>query len=444
MSAFRLSMPAFFLLCVFSCLPVFALPVQSETGYPVTELLPAPDGESLVSFDWDASGGLYLMTGDPFWGLLLKVYRDSGAGRTVLFNSDQVFPGSRATVIGPYLYFNDGGDYFRWDADYYCAPLAGGEPFLAYTVSGGSPSLWGVDTRDGTQFFAAGAEGYGPSAIYHMSLSGSGVLDSLVRIGVVGESSGPIAFDAAGGLYYAHGYAASIPATIYRWTAEEVAAAIANPMLAPLTPDGHEFATLPAHFTGAAGMVVDAAGNVLVTANVWGEPAGLLLYRVGEDGENTGMTTLASHASRLETLRVHDGKVCVNSAEGIYSLPMPLTVKRNGPAAPQAVVGEPVTLAVRALGGAGTVNYRWHKVTADKADTVVGGNSPLLTITPKHGDNGAVYYCALSDSGLSGVESPRFTLTVRPAVPVSAPWALLAMALLLMLAARFRLRRAIG
>ncbi len=442
MSVFRFSTPILFLLCLLTGLSAFALPVQSETGYAVTELLPAPVGESLVSFDWDAAGNIYLMTGDPFWALLLKIYRDTGAERTVLFNTDQVFPGSRATVIGPHLYFNDGGDYFRWDADYYCAPLAGGEPFLAYTVTGGSPSLWGIDTRDGTQFFASGAEGFGPSAIYHMPLSASGVLDSLVKIGVIGESSGPIAFDARGNLYYAHGYAASMAATIYRWTAEEVAAAIANPMLAPLTPEGHAFATLPSPFTGAAGLAVDGADNVLVTANVWGEPAALLLYRAGEDGQNTGMTTLASHASRLETLRLRDGKVYVNSAEGVYGLPMPLSAKRVGTAAPQAVVGEPVTLAVQATGGAGTVKYRWHKVTADKADAVVGGNSPLLTVTPKHGDNGAVYYCALSDSGLSGVESPRFTITVRPAVPVSAPWALLAMLLLLMLAAGFRLRRA--
>lgn len=433
-----------FLAAVLFAVSGAAQPITSLTGYTFAPYDTAPAGESLVSFDFDPSGDLYTMTGDPGWALGLTVYRGVGVGRTMLFDSAAAFPGSRVTVVGPWLYFNDGGDYARWDFNYYVLPLSGGSPVLAYTTVGGTPSLWGADTRDGTQFFASGATNYGPSEIFFTPLSGTGALDALVSIGQPGDASGPLAFDAAGDLFYAPGYVYSGQPNVFRWTAAEVAAALADPAGAPLSPGGHVWGEIPAPFTGASGMVVDTAGSVYVTANVWGAPGELLVFRADADGASQPPAALGRHAQRLGTLRLRGGRVYVNCAEGVYSIPEALTVRADGPLERSAVVGESVSFSVTAAGGSGDTAYEWHRVTSRKADTLVGTDAPVLTVTPQWGDEGAQFYCLVSDAGTTGLKSPVFTLDVTPMLPAVEGLGLAILAAALAAAGARRARRQRG
>ena len=399
----------------FACCPPVhaAVPIDSLTGYTLTEVAPAPVGESLVSYDWDAAGVLYYMTGDPNWGLKLNVYRLVSGVETPVYQSAALFPGSRLTAVGSFLYFNDGGDYARYTFNYYAYnPATGGQPALSYDSAVAPLSLWGIDTRDGTQFFASGAVGFGPSSIYYMPAPEDGQLDGLVSIGDIGESSGPIAFDRLGNLYYAHGYVYSGQAKIFRWSAAELAGAIANPALSPLSPADHEWATLPAAFTGASGLAVDDAGNVYVTANAWGVPGELLLYRPNP----TIPLSVAQYTGRLETLRIREGKLHVNCAAGIYQMPLALSVSLAGPDQVDAVSGRPITLSVETTGGNGPLTYQWFLAGSGKADMSLGNNAPSLTFVPEKGDSGNQYYCTVNDSGLT-VTSPRFTLQIVATTP---------------------------
>ncbi len=403
--------------------------IESLTGYGITQFVASPAGENLVSFDWDSTGALYYTTGAPNFGLGLNVYRNVGGSTTAVYPSPSVFAGSRITAVGPFVFFNDGGDFVRYTYNYFAYNVAqGGAPFLAYDSSAQPLSLWGIDTRDGAQFFASGAVGFGPSSIYYMPTPADGVLNGLVSLGEIGESSGPVAFDSAGNLFYAHGYSFSGQAKIFRWTAAELAAAIANPVLAPLAPANHEWAAIPASFTGAVGMIVDAGGNVYVTANAFGSPGELLLYRPAVAGSTPAPLSLARYPERLETLRLRDGKIHMSCAAGIFRMPVPLSVSLGGDAQIHAVAGKTLTLSVHTLGGEGTLSYRWFLTGVGKADIPVGDDSPTLNIAPAKGDQGRGYYCEVSDAGIT-VISPTYTLEVVIPAPVASWFTLVAMAM---------------
>lgn len=429
MRRFSALLPAFFsfrTLALAAILPVLASlasatnALESLTGYNVAPFQAAPQDESLVSFDWDSMGALYYMTGDPNWGFKLNVYRNVSGAETAIYQSAAVWAGSRITTVGPFVYFNDGGDYVRSTANCYAYDAVhGGAPALSYDSSQQPLSLWGLDTRDGSQCLASGAVGFGPSSIYYMSAPSDGQLNSLASLGEIGESSGPVAFDAAGNLFYAHGYSFSGQAKIYRWTAAELAAAIANPVLTPLSPVNHEWAVLPATFTGAGGMAVDGAANVYVTANAGYAGGELLLYRPAAPGALSVPTSLARCANRLETLRLHGGMIYLNCAEGIFRMPVPLSVSLAGDGQVHAVAGKPLTLAVETSGGEGTVSYAWFLTGSGKTDLPLGNDSPTLTVLPALGDTGNGYYCAVTDAGMT-VTSPIYTLEAVVQLPAAS------------------------
>jgi len=406
-----------------------ATDVESLTGYGITQAVASPAGENLVGFDWDAAGALYYSTGAPNFGLGLNVYRSTGGDTSAIYQSPVVFAGSKVTAVGPFVFFNDGGDYARYTYNFFAYSVAqGGAPTLAYDSSVQPLSLWGIDTRDGARFFASGAAGFGPSSIYTMPTPSDGVLSGLVSLGQIGESSGPLAFDSAGNVFYAHGYVSSGQAKIYRWTAAELAAAISNPTLAPLNPTNHEWAAIPVTFTGADSMVVDAAGNVYVTVNNWGVPGELLMYRAVPAGQTGTPTSLARYNDRMNTLRLRDGKIYMSCAPGIYQMPVPLSVSLAGDAQVNAVAGKPLTLSVNTSGGTGTLSYHWFLTGLSKTDISVGDNSPTLTVVPAKGDQGRGYYCEVSDAGMT-LTSPTFTLAVVMPAPAASVWAMAVLAL---------------
>ncbi len=300
-------------LCVFTCAePLFASIVGSSKYVVQTYYANPHEGESLSAFDWDDNSSLYYSTGDASWGLGFAVYRFDGAAVSVLHSDNDAWAGGTVTAIGGRIYFNDSGNYDRWTCDYYkYDPTSEFAPVNIEVAS----DISGLATSDGTDFWAAG--GWSAS-IYYSTMDGNGDLVSnpLVNLGAIGSASGPIAFDAEGNLFYAEGYVSEGSPRVYRWTAAEVAAAIADPEGSLLNPAGHVWATISAG-SGATGMAVDDDGNLVLTSTSFTDPSELQrLFAV--DGSYMGYEVLARSDERLSTVRIRNGKIYTSCADGIF------------------------------------------------------------------------------------------------------------------------------
>ncbi len=389
------------------------------------------ENAALVSFDWDGEGALHYTVGDPNWGLKLEAYKHTDAGEIPVHQSSSVWAGSRIACIGDRMYFNDGGDFMRSDFNYYLYDPANPGSVESLLEAPYGASLWGIDSRHSGEFFASGAAAaWGPAALFFSPLTASGALASAppILFGQIGESPGPMAFDSQGNLYYAPGYAYSGTAPLYRWSAAEVAAALADPVGAALSPSGREWAVLPAPYDGATGMATDNQGNVYVSATAWGAPSQLILFKA-DSGETL---VAAEYGGRLETVRFRDHGVYVSCADGVFHMPL-LTVEAALEEMEVRVApGGTAVFAVNAQGGLGEREYQWHRVSANKSDEPVGDNLPSYSMTAYLDDSGAVFYCVVSDAA-STVQSPQFALTVENPVPLSGATILLALALALAL-----------
>ncbi|MCA1810261.1 MAG: hypothetical protein LC725_12580, partial [Lentisphaerae bacterium] len=290
-----------------------AVALEPGTGYAVGSYYDNPDvGENLSSFDWDAAGALYYTAGRADWNPGFKVYRHDENGLTNFFSDEEAFAG-QVLRIGSRMYFNDGGTMDRWTADFYSYDPSSED---APGNLGIQSDVWSVATRDGSDFWAAGGM---DAEIFHSDLDEQGALVSnpLVNLGAIGASSGPLAFDADGNLYYAHGYNEYGP-LMYHWSAAAVAAAMADPAGAPLNPTGAVFTALSVG-DGASGLALDDEGYPLVTLTSFIAPSELQRLFV-QDGRCVGYEVLARADQRLNTVRMRDGAIHVNSGAGIYTV----------------------------------------------------------------------------------------------------------------------------
>ena len=291
---------------------------QAETDYAN----PHADA-TVVSFDWDANTNLYYSTGKPNWDLGFAVYRYDGATLSNIYTDTAAFAGSRVTAIGGHIYFNDGGSYERWTYDYFKYDPA---QSAAPTNMGITSDLWGLETRHGGDVWAAG----GYSAAIHYSVvdaQGNWTSNPLIQLGAIGNASGPLAFDADGNLFYTEGYNTGGP-TVYRWSAAEVSAALADPAGAPLSPTNHAWATLGAG-DGATGMLVDDDGHPVITATSFTDPSEL--HRLLTlNGACIGYEVLARSDERLTTARRRDGVIYASSANGIFTVTPNQTLRLIG------------------------------------------------------------------------------------------------------------------
>lgn len=401
----------------FATLPSFAVPPEAMNGTSLTAyfVFPASSTAALVSFDWDSDGVLHYTVGDPNWGLKLEVYK--GSSPLPVFISNAVWAGSRITRIGDKMYFNDGGDFFRFDFNYYFYDAASPGSVASFLEVPYGASLWGLETDGSGRFFASGSQAtWGPGALFFSEVDSSGNLVSVppLLLGTMGDVPGPLTFDTIGNLFYAPGYVFVGNASVYRWTAAEVAEAVMGTTM--LAPAGHAWATVPSPYSGATGLAVDGYGNVYASATAWGSPSQLLLF----DANTHDCLPIAQYGGRLETVRVNDGAIYVSCAEGIFQFTAPvLAVAALDDTAVTVSTDSTALFSVKAVGGTGTKNYQWYKVSSDKSAIPVGGNFPHYSFQASYSDNGTSYYCVVSD-GLSSVPSPTFVLTVLPPVPVNS------------------------
>jgi len=256
--------------------------------------------DRVTSFDW-AGGDFYTMTSAGFPDV--NVWRHTGFGTTNIHAQPSNFAGSSVIAIGDYLYFNDStsDDQNIWKF----GPLSG-TPAAILTSTTANSGLY----SDGSDLFIAGAMGFGTNEVFHSTLNSSGELvsDPATSLGTTFGSSGPLAFDGAGNLFYAPGFGDT---RIFRWTAAQVQAAIADPVADPLPTTGVEWYDYSSDFnvSGATGMVVDAAGNLVVSLTDFSNPSFLVTFGVDLFGAYGGHTQIATSTNRLGDVRFHEGSI---------------------------------------------------------------------------------------------------------------------------------------
>lgn len=414
--------------------PVNAKTVEELLSFPVTT------EEALVSFDWDPSGVLHYTVGNPNWGTGTSVYKAGEGAHALVYTDPGVWAGSRVGTIGAFMYFNDGGDFTRSDFNYYrYDPTMSGSvsPWLEAPFEA---SLWGLQTRHEGEFFASGsAATWGPGALFYGQLDEEGEFLSrpLLQFGEVGDSPGPLCFDGQGRLYYVPGYSYEGAVGIYRWTAEEVTAAMADPLGSALSPDNHVWNTLPAPYDGATGLACDSFGNVYVSATAWGAPSQLLLF----NGPSSAGIVVAEYEGRLETVRYRDNSVAVSCAPGVFSVPLLQFISGTESAVVTGKADEPVIFSVDVAGGIGELHYQWFEESANKGLVPVGTDTSFYSFTVKESDQGKRFYCEVSDASCT-LQSGLFTLSVEKSVPaVSGVGLVLLVSLLVLMSGGLFLRR---
>ena len=431
MNVFLSSRSIFLSLCVIVLLVVSAAVAQpaglnGATIQPYFSF-PVAENAALVSFDWDASDTLHYTVGDPSYNLKQEVYKTATPDDIQVYSANDVFVGSRLTCIGDYMYFNDGANWDRYVFNYFLYPAATADTPTALLTDPYGASLWGLATRNAGEFFASGSVG-SDAALYYNTLDASGGLSgTLTKFGDIGgEVPGPMTFDGAGNLFYAPGYVGSGTVNIYRWNAATVAAALADPVANGLTGAGNEWAIIPPPYIGATGMATDSAGNLYVTASSFTEPGQLLFYNAA----TAAMSPVVQYANRLETVRFKDGSIYFSCADGVFAFPLPQVTIGTDSTEVHVQAGETALFSVASIGGIAPISYQWYRVTEDKAIVPVGGNMASYSMTAQQVDDGAEFYCVVTDA-TGPVESPHFILFIDPPVPVGSPAALIICVLLL-------------
>lgn len=259
--------------------------------------------DALYSFDWASDGGLYYATATSM-GNFGGLYRNSGGSTNTIANGNSNFAGASVVSVGSSIYYND-------------------STFTDYTIyryntgNGATSSLNTANYTlgtDGTNLLTTGSANW---TITDITLFSNGDFGPSVNLGGVAGSSGPLAFDGSGNLYYAPGYGDK---SIYRWSALEVAAAISSGGVNALEATGHQFASYASDplfndVSGATSMVVDANGVLYATLTDFMNPSFLVKF------DSTGSyEAIAKSDERLGELRVHNGNMYMSATNQIFQI----------------------------------------------------------------------------------------------------------------------------
>lgn len=282
---------------------------------------------AIVSFDWDTSDQIYYQTSTSFFNFG-GLYRWDGTTQTTEVAGSSDFSGASVIRIGDYLYYNTSDftnqNIFRF------GPLSGSPSSTNISTA----ENWGLFRRGPGEIFITGAIGFGTNEIFYTTLDSAGNFTAApVSLGLTIGSSGPIAFDLAGNLYYAPGFG---DLSIYKYTAADIAAAIADPITNPLPSAASRlWWDYSADFTvsGATGLAFDDDGNLLITLTDFINPSFLLSVTVDSFGNFDDYTSILSSTGRLGDIRFKDGTIYLANDNEIL-----------------AVVPEPSTLALLGLG----------------------------------------------------------------------------------------------
>ncbi|PAW79995.1 MAG: hypothetical protein B9S32_01305 [Verrucomicrobia bacterium Tous-C9LFEB] len=304
--------------------PVRATVTGIDSGFTYSSYYNNSTGDGIVSYDWDSSGNLYYMAGTSsytFGGL----YQFNGSATTTVVAGSTDYVGASAVYLNGYVYYN--------------ASAGSTQKIYRYDVAGGTKTLtstaanYGLYAYNGSLYVCGAGNvgdanklGYATPAA-DGSLPSSGAITAFTAA-TPGVASGPLAFDAAGNLYYAPGWGSD---SIYRWTAAEVSLALADPVNNALVASsawftfGAEYADQTGNNGGATSMVIGEDGNIYLTLTSWTAPS--VLVEVNADA--SAATTVLTDSDRLGEVREKDGSIYVSSGSGIYqvsAVPEPSTV----------------------------------------------------------------------------------------------------------------------
>ncbi len=296
---------------------------------------------AITSFDRGSDGNLYYQASTAnftFGG----IHSWNGTTQsTVISGNESLFSGGSVVSIDDYIYFNT-SDFIDQRVSKY-GPL-GGAPLESLV---GTPVNSGLYGRHAAEMFIAGAPGFGTNEIFYATLDSSGnFARAPFSLGITVGSSGPIAFDGAGNMYYAPGFQ---DLRIYKYTASDVAAAIADPMNKFLPAAAErlwydyedDFAV-----AGGTGMTFDENGNLLLTLTAFGDPSFLVRFDVDGDGAFGGFNTILSSTDRLGDVRFENGSILLTNGNTILQ-----------------VVPEPGTLGLLAMSAAGLAPLRRRRTS---------------------------------------------------------------------------------
>jgi len=272
-------------------------------GYSVDPYYTHTTSDSIISFDWDANAELYYMTSAGFPDV--EVWKTNGGTPTNIYSNPNNFAGGSVVDVGNFIYFND-SDFSNNQFIHSYGPISGTPAVTTFSTT---PNF-GLFSHGGN-LFISGADSNFVNHIYYnpVAVNGSSAVgNQAISLGTTPGASGPMVFDTAGDLYYAPGFG---DLDIYKWSASDVANAIANPTLDPLSTTGHlwlDYSALFPTVSGATSMLLDPAGNLLVTLADFSDPSDLIDFGVGPDGSfDGGAATILTDGGRLGELRNMDG-----------------------------------------------------------------------------------------------------------------------------------------
>lgn len=297
--------------------PIYAQITVVDPAYQFTPFITHTNSNTVVSYDWGSNGSVYYQTATPsfnFGGL----YQYSGGTPTQAVAGSSDFAGASVVSIGDYVYFNNTN-------------------ILKYGPVGGSPTAtvastavnFGLYAHDGS-LFITGAPGFGTNHIFYSGIGANGALlnNPPIDLGEDSGSSGPLAFDLQGNLFYAPGFG---DLSVYRWSASEVAAAIADPMGHPLDDLGHRWLDYSSRYSSVSGgtsMLIDQSGRLLLTLTSFSSQSVLARFGIAGDGSFDGSSsTLLTNTSPFGELRLHDNSLFFSAGNQVFQVvPEPAAV----------------------------------------------------------------------------------------------------------------------
>lgn len=272
-----------------------------SAGYAGTILHTHANADAIVSYDWGSDGNLYYMAGTSAYAFGGLYRKDGGSSTNLVPGSGSLFSGVSVVALNSSIYYNDSD--FSNNQFIRTYQIGSGALTTATTVN------FSLGT-DGSGLYSAGSADWTTTSItLH-----AGDLSSVQVLGGVAGSSGPLAFDTAGNLFYAPGLG---DLSIYRWSAAEVASALSGgPLLAAA---GHVWADYRAAFPtvgGGTAMAVDASGNLFITLTDFSNPSSLVRF----DADGGAFEVIATSTDRLGDLRIHEGGLYLSDGSSIYSI----------------------------------------------------------------------------------------------------------------------------
>src|SRR5690625_82091 len=290
--------------------------ITFSSGYFGSVVHTDQSGGSITSFDRGADGNLYYQTSSSSFNFD-GFHRWDGTTQTTLVAGNSDWAGSSVVAIGDYVYYNS--EDFTSQKIHRYGPASGANPVSTQISTSANSGLYG----HAGELFITGAEGFGTNHIYHSTLNAEGDLnaDPAADLGETFGASGPLAFDANGNLYYAPGFG---DLSIYRWSAEQVNAAIADPNANPLPTDDvlwADYSAVYGNVGGATGMTFDSDGNLALTLTDFTSPSYLVSLGLTEDGEwNGSISELLASTERLGDLRNFDGYLHIATGDTILQI----------------------------------------------------------------------------------------------------------------------------